>query len=99
MAITAEITVATALCAANIALLSILTYVWVQNYRKFQAPLIGGLLVFSFVFILENALGIYFFFFTEGLLYGSEQSVQRAVMVLRALQFVAISALVYVTLK
>ena len=98
MAITTEITIATALSGANLVLLGILAYVWIQNYRTFRTPLILGLLAFTLVFVLENLIAVYFFF-AEGMLYGSEHRVQRAVMVLRGLQSLALLSLVYVTLK
>jgi len=95
---TTEVTIATVLSAGNLLLLGVLTYVWLGNYRKFQTPLILGLLVFSLVFILEN-LVVVAFFFTEELLYGYDPLVQRVMLALRGLQFVALCALVYVTVK
>lgn len=98
MAITTEITIATALSGGNLILLGILTYVWVQNYRTFRTPLVLGLLAFSVVFMLENVIAVYFFF-ADGMLYGSERPVQRVAMILRSLQFIALLFLTYVTLK
>jgi len=98
MAISTEITIATAFSGGNLLLLGVLLYVWVGNYRTFRTPLVLGLLVFSLVFVLENLLAIHFFF-TEQMLYGSDPQVQQVVVLLRGLQFVALLALVYVTLK
>lgn len=98
MAITTEVTVATALSGGNIVLLAVLTYVWLQNYRTFRTPLVLGLLVFSLVFMLENVVAVYFFF-AEEMLYGYESIVHRVMLALRALQFVALLSLVYVTMK
>lgn len=92
------VTVATAFSAGNALLLSVLASVWIQNYRTFRTPLIMGLLVFSLVFLLENLVAVYFFF-GEGYLYGTDPHVQQVVMVLRALQFVALVALSSVTLR
>ncbi|MEY7849376.1 hypothetical protein AB7C87_09270 [Natrarchaeobius sp. A-rgal3] len=93
-----EITAATVLSAGNLALLAVLTYVWVQNYRRFKTPLVAGLLAFSLVLALENAVAIYFFF-SSGMLYASDPVVQQVVALLRGLQFVALAFLAYVTLK
>ncbi len=98
MSVSTEITIATAISGGNVILLGILTYVWIQNYRKFRTPLVLGLLTFSLVFMCENLVAIYFFF-AEEMFYGYEQRVQQVVLVLRTLQFVALFALTYVTLK
>ncbi|TYL39268.1 hypothetical protein CV102_08280 [Natronococcus pandeyae] len=98
MAITTEVTVATALSGGNIVLLAALSYVWLQNYRTFRTPLVLGLLLFSLVFMLENVVAVYFFF-AEEMLYGYEPIVHRVMLALRSLQFVALLSLVYVTLK
>ena len=95
---TNEVTIATAFSGGNLLLLGALTFVWARNYRRFRTPLVLGLLVFSLVFMLENLVAVYFFF-AEGMLYGSDPQVQSAVMVLRGLQFVALLSLVYVTMK
>lgn len=98
MAITTEITIATAISGGNVLLLGILAYVWIQNYRTFRTSMILGLLAFSVVLMCENLVAVYFFF-ADGMLYGSEPHVQRAVMILRGLQFIALLFLSYVTLK
>ncbi len=98
MDLTTEVTIATAFSGGNLVLLGILSYVWLQNYRRFRTPLVLGLLVFSVVLMLENLVAV-LFFFTEEMLYGYELVVHRVMLVLRGLQFVALLALVYVTLK
>ncbi len=98
MAITTEVTIATAFSGGNLILLGILTYVWIQNYRTFRTSLVLGLLLFSLVFMLENLVVVYFFV-TEQMLYGYEEIVHRVMLVLRGLQFLALLSLVYVTLK
>lgn len=98
MDLTTEVTIATAFSGGNLVLLGILSYVWLQNYRRFRTPLVLGLLVFSVVLMLENLVAV-LFFFTEEMLYGYELIVHRVMLVLRGLQFVALLALVYVTLK
>lgn len=95
---TTEVTIATAFSAGNLVLLGVLTYVWLQNYRQFRVTMILGLLLFAVVFILENLVIVYFFF-TEAMLYGYEPIVHRVMLALRALQFLALLSLAYVTLK
>ncbi|WP_049929186.1 hypothetical protein [Halopiger goleimassiliensis] len=93
-----ELTAAAILSAGNLVLLAVLTYVWVQNYRRFRTPLVAGLLAFSLVLALENAVAIYFFF-SSGMFYASDPTVQWVVALLRGLQFVALAFLSYVSLK
>lgn len=93
-----ELTAAVVLSGGNLLLLAALTYVWAQNYRRFKTPLIAGLLAFSVVLAIENAVAIYFFF-SSGMFYAADPSVERVVIVLRGLQFVALAFLTYVTLK
>lgn len=98
MAMSTELTVAAVLSGGNLLLLGVLTYVWAQNYRRFQTPLVLGLLAFSVVLALENATAIYFFF-SSGMFYASDPLAQRVVTLLRALQFVALCFLAYVSLQ
>lgn len=98
MAMSTEITAAAVLSGGNLVLLAALTYVWVQNYRRFKTPLVAGLLAFSVVLALENAVAIYFFF-SSGMFYASDPIVQQVVALLRGLQFVALAFLAYVTLQ
>lgn len=98
MAMSTEITVAAVLSGGNLVLLAALGYVWVQNYRRFGTPLVAGLLAFSLVLALENAVAIGFFF-SSSMLYASDPIVQQVVALLRGLQFVALAFLAYVTLK
>lgn len=91
-------TAATALAGLNVALLVVLGVVWLRNYRTFGTNLILGLLAFTAVMLLENLLAIYYFFSTS-MLYAGDPSAQRAVVVLRALLFLALVFLTYVTLQ
>ena len=98
MAMSTELTVATVLSGGNLLLLSALGYVWLQNYRRFESPLVLGLLAFSVVLAIENAVAIYFFF-SSGMFYAADPTAQRVVTLLRGLQFLALGFLAYVTLK
>ncbi|SEO94087.1 hypothetical protein SAMN04487948_108102 [Halogranum amylolyticum] len=92
------LTIATALSGLSILLLSVLTAVWVRNYRTFESTLTLGLIAFGVAMLLENALAIYFFFSTT-MLYSGDPVVQTAILALRCLQLVAIAFLTYVTVK
>ena len=89
---------ATALAVVNVVLLAALTVVWVRNYRTFRTPLVAGLVAFGLVMLIENAAAIAFFLST-GMLYAGDPTAQQAVIVLRALQTLALVFLTYVTMK
>lgn len=90
--------VAAGLAAINVALLAVLTGVWLRNYRTFRSGLVAGLVAFGAVMLVENAVAIYYFFSMQ-MLYSGDPGVQRAVAVLRALQALALAFLTYVTVK
>jgi hypothetical protein len=98
MAMDTTMIVATGLAALNVTLLLVLTGVWVRNYRTFGSDLTLGLLAFAVVLLLENLTAVYFFLSTK-MLYTEMPEVQTAVLTLRALQFVALAFLTWVTLK
>lgn len=98
MAMNTTIMAASALTGLNALLLLALSAVWVRNYRTFRTPMTLGLLVFALVLLVENAVAIYFFF-SMSMFYSGDPAVQQAVLVLRALQFVALVFLTYVTLQ
>lgn len=98
MAMGNPILIASALAGVNIVLLAVLSVVWVRNYRTFRSTLVLGLLAFGLVMLVENATALYFYF-SMTMLYSGDPTVQTAVAVLRALQFVAIAFLTWVTLK
>ena len=89
---------ASGLAALNVLLLTALASVWLRNYRKFRTPLVLGLLAFALALLVENLVALYFFFDMR-MLYAMDPSVHAAVAVMRALQFVAVAFLTYVTLK
>lgn len=99
MASMSSLTVAaTALSAVNVALLAVLLAVWGRNLRTFRTPMVLGLVTFAFVLLVENVVAVYFFFSTA-MLYSGAPGVDQAILVLRALQTVALLALTAVTLK
>ena len=83
----------------NLVLLSILTYVWVSNYRKFNSPHILGLIIFAVALSAENIAAIYFHFRAMEMLYAASPEAQIAAVFLRGLQLVALLALTWTTLK
>lgn len=98
MAMGTDILIATALSAVSIVLLAALLVVWVRNYLTFGSSMTLGLVAFGAVLLVENLLAIYFFFSMQ-MLYSGAPVVQRAVLVLRALQLVALAVLTYVTMQ
>ncbi|MFB6271242.1 MAG: hypothetical protein ABEH83_14965 [Halobacterium sp.] len=89
---------ATVLSAVNLVVLVTLAGVWVRNYVEFRTPLVLGLVAFSVVLAVENAVAVYFFF-SMHMLYASDPTVQSVVLVMRALQFVAVALLAWVTMR
>jgi len=89
---------ASGIAVVNIVLLGLLTTVWARNYRTFRTPLLLGLVAFGSVMLAENVVAIYFFFSMK-MLYSGDPTVQRAVLVLRGLQLVAIAFLTWVTMQ
>lgn len=89
---------ASALAGVNVVFLALLTAVWIRNYRTFGTGLVFGLLVFAAAMLAENALALYFFLTMQDF-YAGDAHIQQAVLVLRALQLVAIVFLTYVTVK
>lgn len=90
--------IASAFSAVSILLLIVLTAVWVQNYRTFRTGLVLGLIVFGVVLLVENAVALYYFF-TMQTLYTMDPAIQQVIVVLRALQTIALMVLTYVTVK
>jgi hypothetical protein len=98
MAMTPWLTVATTLAGLNALLLVALGGVWLRNYRTFGSTLILGLLAFAAVMLVENLLAIYYFFSMQ-MLYAGDPLAQQSVVVLRALEFIALLVLTYVTMQ
>ncbi|MFB6303452.1 MAG: hypothetical protein ABEH78_11410 [Haloferacaceae archaeon] len=98
MAMGPWIAVATALSAVSAVLLLVLTGIWVRNYRQFGTPMVAGLVAFGGVMLLENLVAVYFFF-SMGMLYAGSPAAQQTVVVLRALQTVALVFLTAVTVR
>ncbi|WP_458209353.1 hypothetical protein [Haladaptatus sp. NG-SE-30] len=96
MATTIEM--ASVLAGVNVLFLLVLTGVWIRNYTLFKSQLVLGLVAFAGVMLAENAMALYYFVTMQGF-YAMSPKVQQSVLILRALQFVALSFLTYVTLK
>lgn len=99
MAMGTELMVATVFSGLNAVLLAVLTYVWLSNYRTFKTKETLGLASFALVLLLENLVAIYYFLQPMSMLISSNPTAQRAVLVLRILQFVALSFLTFVTVR
>lgn len=86
------------IAGVNALVLLALCAVWIRNYRTFRSPMTLALLAFGVVLLLENLMAVYFFF-GMGSLYADSPLVGEAVLVLRALQFLALLFLSYVTIR
>jgi hypothetical protein len=93
-----QIQAAVALAGVNLLCLAALAVVWLRNYRQFGSTLVLGLLAFALAMLAENALAVYFFL-TMNSLYSGDPHVQQAVLVLRALQLLAVVILTFVTVR
>ena len=91
--------IATALAVINVVLLTGLTVVWGRNYRTFRSPLLAGLLAFSAVMLLENLVALYFFQSGMRMLYADSSLAQQFVLLMRALETIALAFLTYVTMQ
>jgi hypothetical protein len=94
----ATLLTAVAMSVLNLALLSVLTYIWISNYREFRSPHILGLVIFAVALSAENIAAIYFYFSMD-MLYATSPTAQRVVVLLRGLQLVALVALTWTTMK
>jgi hypothetical protein len=96
MAMSTQLLVAGGLSVLNALALVALSVIWLRNYRTFGTPLVLGLVAFGAVLLVENLVAIYFVF-SMHMLYAATPAVHTVVAVLRALQFVAVVILLYVT--
>jgi hypothetical protein len=98
MTMSGTIVLASALSGVNLLMLGAVSALWVQNYRSVGTSFVLGLLAFAVALLAENVLALYFFF-TMRSLYAGDPHVQRAVLVLRAVESVAVVVLTYTTLR
>lgn len=87
------------LTVLNSVLLVILSVVWLQNYRRFQSSLLLGLVGFSLVLLVENAVAAVFFTSGMTMLYGMDPLVGQVVIGMRVLELTAVGFLTVVTLR
>ncbi len=90
--------IASVLAGVNVCFLLVLTGVWVRNYTVFKSQLVLGLVAFGGVMLTENVVALYFFLTMQGF-YAMSSHVQQVVLILRALEFMALTFLTYVTVK
>ncbi|WP_254839243.1 hypothetical protein [Natronomonas marina] len=88
------LTVARIAAAVNVVLLVALAYVWGSNYRRIRSKQTLGTLVFAVLLLAENVLAFYYYTFS-----GLELTTPaaRAMMLLQALELLAIAFLTWVT--
>jgi len=94
-----ELAIAAALSVLSIALLGVLAGVWIREYREVRSPLVLGLVLFILVLVVENSVALYFYFATMETLYVDDPAVRTLVAIMRALQFIALVFLTYVSLR
>lgn len=90
--------IAAGLSVLTVLLLVVLSGIWLRSYREFRTPLALGLLAFCLVLLAENLVALYFYFFTMERLFVNDPAIGGLVVVMRALQFVAVAAFTYVSL-
>lgn len=98
MAMSTQLMAASVLSGATVLLLVGLGVIWIRNYQTFRTPLVLGLVGFAAVLLVENLVALYFFLSMQPL-YAMDPAVHTVVVILRALQFVAVALLAYVTWK
>lgn len=92
------LTIAVGLSALTAILLCVVTAIWIDNYRTFKTPLALGLLAFCLVLLLENLVILYFYLFTEEMLFIDGSNVETLVVVMQVLEFLAVAIFTYVSL-
>lgn len=90
--------IAAALSALTVVVLLVLSGIWLKSYRTFGTPLALGLLAFCLVLLAENLVALYFYFFSMEMLFVDDPTIGVLVVVMRALQLVAVSVFTYVSL-
>ena len=88
-----------ALAVCNTLVLAALGVVWLGNYRQFRSSMLLGLVGFSALLLVENLVAVSFFFTGMGTVYAPAPLVERAVVTMRSLQFLAVVLLGYATLR
>jgi len=83
------------LAIASVAVLLVLLYVYVSNFRAVRAPLSLGLIIFASLFLVENLAAIYFYVtMSEG---GFGAPVAMPMLALNAVELLAFATLFYVS--
>jgi hypothetical protein len=83
---------------ANAALLVYLMNFYWKNYRKIKSGFTSGLLVFSFLLLLQNVSAIYLRLFS-GVDYGVEDEISMHNLFLNVIELGSLTTLVYITRK
>lgn len=84
----------------NVALLVVLTTIWVRNYRSHGARHTLGLLVFATILLAQNLLAVYLYSFHgtyHDWIYHSYPIALRGTMALNVLETVALAFLTWIT--
>ena len=84
-----------ALAIASVAILVVLLYIYVSNFRALRAPLSFGLIVFAGLFLVENLAAIYFWVTMSEAGFGA--GVAIPMLALSAVELSAFATLFYVS--
>lgn len=87
------------LAVVNTLLLAGVGVVWLRNYRQFRSSMLLGLVGFSTVLFLENALAGYLFVTGMKTVWSTDQTIAYVLLTMRLLEFVAIGLLARATLN
>lgn len=92
-------TIAAGFSVLTVCLLLVLTYTWGHHYLSFRTPLALGLVLFCLVLLVENSAALYFYFVADEMFYVDEPTIGNIIALKRALEFIAVAAFTYVSLR
>ena len=80
----------------NILLLLTLSFIYVRNYRTIKSKFCLGLMIFAFLFLIQNLIA---FYFQVTMMYYYSKEVANIALVLNVLEALGFVALLYITWK
>jgi|SRR5271154_5791661 hypothetical protein len=94
--------VAAVFALANVALVALLIYAYLESWRKFRSAFTISLVVFATFFLLQNAVIIVFWYYLYGLVSTAQPLVEAAapyLVVVNAMETVGLGSLTATTWK
>jgi hypothetical protein len=89
--------IAAGLSVLTVLVLLVVSSIWLRSFWAFKTPMALGLLGFCLILLAENLVALYFYFFTMERLFVNDPEIGLLVVLMRALQFVAVSVFAYVS--